>query len=160
MNTVDAIEVANKFINVPEEHVSVVLRNAIAHLIQTIEQNIGPVYTDTRSPREQVLAGALEAVTGDRNAQYGDPNDDFSRTAIFWSVLIKAEFERRIHEAMNQNDGNYDLQYIMQTIVSAPMVADMMIALKLSRNTHMRKLDNYMDIAGYAACGHHCCSAS
>ena len=35
-------------------------------------------------------------------------------------------------------------------------VAMFMVALKLSRETHQRKRDNWVDIAGYARCGSLC----
>jgi Domain of unknown function (DUF6378) len=103
----------------------------------------------TNDHRGAVLQEAEHCVNGDRNVQYGDPNADFKRIAELWNVLLKAEYDRRTSEDPISAD------YAVQTLVSPEMVADMMICVKLSRNTHMRKFDNYVDMAGYAACGYH-----
>jgi hypothetical protein len=80
---------------------------------------------------EDILEEALRITKGDRNASYGPPDQDFQRTAKMWSAIKGVEFEAR-------------------------EVALFMIALKLSRETHQRKRDNFVDIAGYARCGSLC----
>lgn len=80
---------------------------------------------------EDVLEEALRITKGDRNAQYGPPDQDFRRTAAMWSALKGVEFEPR-------------------------EVALFMVCLKLSREIHQRKRDNWVDIAGYARCGSLC----
>ncbi len=80
---------------------------------------------------EDVLEEALRITKGDRNATYGPPDQDFRRTAAMWSAIKGVEFEPR-------------------------EVAMFMVALKLSRETHQRKRDNWVDIAGYARCGSIC----
>jgi hypothetical protein len=80
---------------------------------------------------EDILLTALRITKGDRNASYGPPDQDFQRTAAMWSAIKGVPFEAR-------------------------EVALFMIALKLSRETHQRKLDNWIDIAGYARCGSLC----
>ena len=78
-----------------------------------------------------VLEEALELTTGDRNAQYGPPHQDFARTAKMWSALFEMDF-------------------------TPAEVAMAMICLKLSRETHQAKRDSWVDIAGYARCGWIC----
>ena len=78
-----------------------------------------------------ILEEALRITKGDRNASYGPPDQDFQRTAAIWSAIKGVPFEAR-------------------------EVAMFMIALKLSRETHQRKRDNWVDIAGYARCGSLC----
>jgi hypothetical protein len=68
---------------------------------------------------------ANELVGGDRNADYGHPREDFTRTAKMWSALLGTE-------------------------VTPEQVGLCMIAVKLSRETHRHKPDNLTDIAGYA----------
>lgn len=80
---------------------------------------------------EDVLVEALRITLGDRNAQYGPPDQDFRRTAAMWSALKGVTFEPRD-------------------------VALFMVCLKLSREVHQRKRDNWVDIAGYARCGSLC----
>lgn len=77
---------------------------------------------------EDILEEAYRITRGDRQAQYGPPDQDFQRTAAMWSALKGVAF-------------------------SAKDVALFMIALKLSRQTHQDKRDNWVDIAGYARCG-------
>jgi hypothetical protein len=81
--------------------------------------------------QEDVLQEALRITSGDRQNQYGPPNKDFARTAKMWTALKGVEFEARD-------------------------VALFLICLKLSRETHQRKRDNAVDIAGYARCLHLC----
>jgi hypothetical protein len=76
---------------------------------------------------EDVLEEALRITSGDRNASYGPPDQDFQRTASLWSALKGIPFTAR-------------------------EVAMFMILLKLSRETHQKKRDNSVDIAGYARC--------
>lgn len=80
---------------------------------------------------ESVLEEARRLVNGDRQNQYGPPDQDFQRTARMWSALKGVEF-------------------------SAQDVAAFMICLKLSRQTHQNKRDNWVDVAGYAECGNRC----
>jgi hypothetical protein len=84
---------------------------------------------------EDVLEEALRITSGDRQNQYGPPDQDFTRTAAMWSALfghkLKSPFEARD-------------------------VAMAMICLKLSRETHQRKRDNAVDGAGYFRCLHLC----
>jgi hypothetical protein len=80
---------------------------------------------------EGILEEAIRITRGDRQAQYGPPDQDFERTAKMWSALKGVEFEAR-------------------------EVAMFMICLKLSRETHQRKRDNWVDTAGYASCGAQC----
>ena len=74
---------------------------------------------------QSVLTEAEGLVHGDRNTTYGHPLDDFSRTAQMWSALLG-------------------------TPVTPEQVGLCMIAVKLSRECHLPKRDNLVDIAGYA----------
>lgn len=81
--------------------------------------------------QEDVLVEALRLTSGDRQASYGPPDQDFRRTAAMWTALFGHDF--------------------------APKdVALAMILLKTSRQIHQRKRDNWVDIAGYARCGSIC----
>jgi len=80
---------------------------------------------------EDILDEAMRLTKHDRQAQYGPPDQDFTRTAAMWSALKGVPF-------------------------SAQDVATFMICLKMSREQHQRKRDNWVDIAGYARCGSLC----
>lgn len=84
------------------------------------------------SARRQLLEEAATIVDGDRNAQYGDPRQDFQRTAAMWAAYLGVPVEP--HD-----------------------VAAMMIMLKVSRiRWSPTKQDSWVDAAGYAACGWDC----
>lgn len=93
--------------------------------------------------RSALLRGAENAVNGDRNAQYGDPNADFQRTADMWNAYLAGVLERQ--------NGLVSLQ--------TQDVAAMMSLLKISRIAWSpEKMDSWMDLAGYSACGWDCAS--
>ncbi len=75
---------------------------------------------------ESILIEADRLVNGDRQADYGHPLDDFTRTAAMWSAILGAP-------------------------VTADQVGLCMIAVKLSRQVNHPKRDNMTDAAGYAA---------
>lgn len=90
--------------------------------------------SDGGSAREKVLRAAGHCVMHDRNASYGEPDQDFTRTA---DVLNALGFSRNGRELMG-----FD-------------IAHLMIALKLSRlSWNPAHFDSWVDIAGYAACGY------
>jgi hypothetical protein len=86
---------------------------------------------------EDILAEASRITRGSRQAQYGPPDQDFRRTAGMWSSLFISKLK----------DG---------VTFESRDVALAMILLKTSRETHQRKRDNWVDIAGYASCGSRC----
>ena len=78
--------------------------------------------------RTECLQAAKEIVTSDRENIYGSPEDNFELIANLWSDYLCCEV------------GSID-------------VANMMILLKVARAaTGKFNADNYIDIAGYAAC--------
>jgi hypothetical protein len=85
--------------------------------------------------REKCLEQVREAVCSDRNRDYGEPEDNFLDIAIMWNTYLG----KRV-------DG-----------LSATDVANLMVLTKVARaKTSPRKLDHYIDMAGYAACGFAC----
>lgn len=85
------------------------------------------------SRRSELLDEAKDLITGDRNNHYGPPHEDFQRTA---SILNALGFEFR------------------EEPIEAHHVAMIMATVKLSRMTWSPdKKDNWVDLAGYAACG-------
>ena len=78
--------------------------------------------------REKCLREACEIVNGARNQAYGNVEDNFDRIASLWSIYL-------------------------DTAVTPIDVAMMMVLLKTARvSTGPIHLDNYVDVAGYAAC--------
>ena len=88
--------------------------------------------------RKQVLDTAEELVNGDRNVDYGDPISDFRTTADMWSAYLSRRLDMPV--SLQPHD-----------------VAAMMMCLKISRISWVPdKADNWIDLAGYAACGWDC----
>ena len=81
--------------------------------------------------REKCLREACEIVNGARNQTYGNVEDNFERIATLWSTYIGTE-------------------------VTAIDVAMMMVLLKTARvgTGGASHYDNYVDVAGYAACAY------
>lgn len=82
--------------------------------------------------RRECLEEATKAVCFTRYADYGDPVRCFGRIAALWSIV---GFKR---------DGEP---------ITGEDVALAMILLKVARQAHSTKDDNWVDIAGYAALG-------
>lgn len=83
--------------------------------------------------RTFILKQADEIVNKDRQNNYGKPEDNFRDIGIMWGIILGIE------------------------PISPYTVANMMIALKLARSKNSPfYLDNYIDIAGYAACAGEC----
>lgn len=72
-----------------------------------------------------ILEEAQKLVYGDRQASYGHPIDDFTRTAVMWGAILGHP-------------------------VTAEQVGLCMCAVKISRQINKPKRDNLVDLAGYA----------
>ena len=101
----------------------------------------GNVVPPVPEPKEDILDIASRITRGDRQSSYGPPDQDFRRTADMWSALFRDLMK----------DG----------VAFEPFhVAQAMILLKMSRQLHQRKRDNWIDTAGYARCGAICDEAA
>lgn len=78
--------------------------------------------------RQEILQAAAQCVLHDRDNQYGTPEDSFQMIADLWSAYLDA-------------------------IIKPRDVAAMMALLKIARIKRSSKEDNWVDLAGYAACG-------
>jgi hypothetical protein len=79
--------------------------------------------------RPEILDKAKACVCGDREQDYGSPESNFGRIADFWSTYLG--------DAITPVD-----------------VAAMLALLKIARiASGHAKDDNWVDLAGYAACG-------
>jgi hypothetical protein len=85
--------------------------------------------------RGRVLDEARQLTTGDRNVTYGPPDADFARTA----GMLNSLFSHKLSSPLLPQD-----------------VAKIVMCIKLSRSVWNEKRDNYVDLAGYAACGWEC----
>ena len=80
--------------------------------------------------RTQILETAIKCVCGDREQDYGSPENNFNTIAVMWNA------------------------YIQGRQIFAKDVAAMLALLKIARiSSGNAKEDNWIDLAGYAACG-------
>lgn len=83
--------------------------------------------------RNEVLLQASKCVSGEREEDYGSPEQNFKVIAMLWSVY---------------------LQRTPRSYISEVDVAAMLALLKIARiASGNAKSDNWIDLAGYAACG-------
>src|SRR4030095_12986664 len=87
--------------------------------------------TNTTPERVNILNEAADLITGQRQEDYGTPQENFTRVADLWNVVIKRNLETN-------------------TPLSPRQVSDMMILLKVARTVNTPTHDSYVDISGYA----------
>ena len=79
--------------------------------------------------RAEILEQARKCVCGDREQDYGTPESNFSNIAKLWTAYKDVKFTPKD-------------------------VAIMMLMVKIARiKSNHAKLDNWIDICGYASCG-------
>lgn len=88
--------------------------------------------------REQILEAARVCVCGEREQDYGKPEDNFTTIAALWWDYLMGKWQAE--GAVNG--------------INAVDVACMMTLLKIARiSSGNAKDDNWVDGAGYLACG-------
>lgn len=88
--------------------------------------------------RPEILAAAERCVCGDRETDYGGPERNFARIAEFWTTYLR---DKAVPPGV-------DLCILPED------VAAMLALLKIARiASGHAKADNWIDLAGYAACG-------
>ncbi len=86
--------------------------------------------------REEILVGAYDCVCKSKNIEYNSPENNFATIADMWTSYIRAAFPHGVDK------------------LEAKDVAAMMVLFKMARvATGRGKADNWIDAAGYAACG-------
>lgn len=87
--------------------------------------------------REMCLEEAKKCVCTDRNQQYGEPEQNFAVIAQLWQTYLQASLKSDEIEILPSD------------------VAMMMVLFKAARvaTAKVGKADNFVDLAGYAACG-------
>lgn len=91
--------------------------------------------------RAEILEAARTCVCGEREQDYGSPEDNFETIGLLWGTYLRA--------------AHPELAYVIApNSVTANDVAMMMALLKIARiATGKGTADSFVDLAGYAACG-------
>ena len=88
--------------------------------------------------RSEILDAAKRCVCGDREQDYGSPENNFQTIADMWAIYLSVKC------ISNNSD----------VCISPEDVAAMMALMKIARiASGNAKEDNWVDLAGYAACG-------
>lgn len=87
--------------------------------------------TNTKPERVQILTEASGLITGQRQEDYGTPEENFQRMADYANIHFKKNLENNIP-------------------ISPRQTAEYMILLKMARTINSPTRDSYVDIAGYA----------
>lgn len=93
-----------------------------------------------RLTRADILHAAEKCVCGQRETDYGTPEDNFKAIAELWEAYLNKACARGVNVCVEAKD-----------------VAVMMALLKIARiAAGGGKADSWIDLAGYAACGAEC----
>lgn len=87
--------------------------------------------------RAEILDEAKKCVCGQRQQDYGTPEDNFTTIGYMWSAYLRAAHPN-LNIALNE--------------VTPKDVAVMMSLLKVARIATGSSPDSFVDLAGYAAC--------
>ena len=90
--------------------------------------------------RAEILDAAKVCVCGQRENDYGSPENNFETIGLLWGVYLRAAHPR-LQMAFGVNG------------ISAKDVAAMMGLLKIARVATGNTPDSFVDLAGYAALG-------
>jgi hypothetical protein len=82
---------------------------------------------EKKKMRGKILDEVREIINGERQDQYGDPEDSFSTICALWNVIL------------------YPTQIIPKDVCM------MMALFKIGREIHQHKRDNLIDAIGYLA---------
>lgn len=109
---------------------------------EKIEEGFSILYGEKKEEckisRKEILEKAMQCATGNREEQYGKPEDNFATIAGFWETYLERKCVS--HDA--------------DVCVTPEDVVAMMILLKVARIAGVNSTeDSWIDIAGYAACG-------
>lgn len=85
--------------------------------------------------RKEILEKATECVCGQRDIDYGTPENSFSLIANLWNSYLSGSFNGRSIHVITEKD-----------------VSIMMALLKIARIANSDNIDSFVDLAGYAAC--------
>ena len=108
----------------------------VTEATEVTETPTATVETPTKAPRETILDTAKSIITGEREKQYGHPEDNFKIIAEFWKTYLE-------NRCVSSNGS---------VALYPEDVAVMMSFLKIARiMSGNYKEDNFVDACGYLA---------
>ena len=102
--------------------------------------------------RAECLDAAKTYICTDRNNQYGEPENNFSVIGRLWEVYLREQ----IRKVAQPTERKGIVTICLEDVELLPQdVAAMMVLFKVAREltAKVSKADNFVDLAGYAACG-------
>ena len=83
---------------------------------------------------EKIFNDVLKIINGERENQYGNPEDSFENISVRWTQFLKGRGKLKENENITKQD-----------------VAIMLSDFKMARECHSHKRDNLIDAIGYLA---------
>jgi hypothetical protein len=102
--------------------------------------------TDKTCELESILEAAARITGGSRQENYGHPRPNHERIAILWNAYLDAR-------AVPADPRGGASALPREASLRQVDVVMFMILLKIARELHTTKRDNFLDIIGYAKCG-------
>lgn len=100
--------------------------------------------SEQHNNRGAVLDEAIKIINGERQTQYGDPEDSFALISRYWNSYInQLQVKTLVQHGFDPDD------YKLVDMIKPKDVAMMMVLLKIARESNQEKLDNLVDAAGY-----------
>ena len=87
--------------------------------------------------RKEILEAAVSCVCGQREEDYGTPENNFETISLLWGVYLRSAHPD-LHIPING--------------ITPKDVGIMMALLKIARIATGKSCDSFVDLAGYAAC--------
>lgn len=131
-------EFCRKAIEAALETAQTVVTEPVGETVESEQSEEMSAVAPATPTRGLILDIARQIVCADRNDTYGSAEDNFGIIAELWKPYLKG-------------------RGIVADNLTSEDVAVLMIQLKVARiSTGKFKLDNFIDICGYAACGGEC----
>ncbi len=92
----------------------------------------------------KILNDAIQIINGERQDQYGDPEDSFTLIAEYWQVYLR---NMLLDKAQDQQLSVIDV--LFNEFLKDDNIAMMMVLFKIAREHYQGKKDNVVDAAGY-----------
>ena len=99
--------------------------------------------------RAEILEAARVCVCGERERDYGTPENNFETIGLLWGVYLRAAHPE-LAKVMAVN--HITAKVMAVNHITAKDVAAMMGLLKVARIATGSSPDSFVDLAGYAAC--------